>query len=515
MSRSRAEEYFRPSAEANELGSKTFGFVLALGATAPVLALSGVLGLADESSHSAVMLAVAAAFAVFASTVLRRRPWPSELRRVHTLNGAVVALATLGLVSTMIYLLTGAFNRFDDALYESVAGVSTSSLTVLADPSVLSDAQLIWRSGTQWLGGLLGLSLGVGLLPFLGGSRELADPRDRRTVSQALASRPVAALKRVLSIYSLVTVVVAAALFAAGMGAIDGTAHALSSVSTGGFSTEVGSVGSYNSVAIELATIVVMAGAGSSVALVWMLWRRQFSDTRRSFELRVVALVTVVATSWVLVARPNSGHGFWRDLLDSLFTVVSLGTTTGHHVDDWASWQPGLVMLLLILLAIGGMAGSVAGGLRWIRAVTLVSFVWRELQRQLHPNSVRVVKVGQSAISEASVDRIHAQLVFVSSACACGAILLGFAGLGVVEALSLALSALSTAGPGVSDSGTIVNASELSRGARLVLMPMMFAGRVFLYPALVFVGSLWFSGERSISARSRRVRPSQPAKVRR
>lgn len=484
-----------------DLGVLGFAVTAACAASGGVLALSALFAIGNDWREFVVL----AAFAVACGTVaylLGRRPFTTgSLRPVPSMAAAVAAYLVVAGVSTLVYLAAGGFESIEHAAYESVAGVSTSALTVLDDPGELGNGLLVWRSGTQWIGGLGALALAVGLLPFLGGSRELAEPRDRRSTTSVLSSRPSPALRRVVVIYGLASALVLALFLATGMGLRDSVAHGFSSVSTGGFSTRADSIAHYDSWLIELAVIVAMAGAGSSVALVWMLWRRQFKDTRRAFELRVFTAVVLTATGWIWWLNRDLDAGTGRGLRESFFTVVSLATTTGHRIGDWGSWHPGASTLLLIMIAIGGMAGSVAGGLRWMRIIGLVQFVWRELQRQLHPRSVRSVKVGSTSISEASVDRMHSQLVYTMCAGTIGAFALALFGSPIVEALSLSVSAVSTTGPGLSDAGTVATAADLSAPQRLVLMPLMLAGRMFLYPAFVFAGAAFFSAGRELSRR--------------
>ena len=473
---------------------------VALGLSGLMLALATLFAIGDETSDAALFV-VFALICLGLAAVQRRRPFEARsMRPVPTLTAGVVGYLVVSAISTIVYLATGSIARVDDAVYESVTGVATSSLTLFEDPQQLSRGVLIWRSGTQWIGGLVALAMAIGLLPFLGGSRELADPRRRGERRLALADRPVPALKRVAVMYSGVTLVVIAALFIVGMGPTDAVAHALSSVSTGGFSTHADSIAHFDSRAIELVMIVVMAGAGFSLALVWMLSRGQFRDTRRVYELRVYGAVLVFASSWVwwLV---ESDEGTGDRLIDSVFTVVSLSTTTGHRVADWGSWHPGAEMMLLFLLVAGGMSGSVAGGLRWIRLVGLTQFVWRELQRQLHPRAIRSVKVGKASISEESIDRWHAQLVLTVVIAGTGAVFLAFFGSDITEALTLAFSAVSTTGPALAeDGGTLVNAATLSRSDRAVLMPLALAGRVAITPALVAVSVVFVAVRSRFSA---------------
>ena len=473
---------------------------IAFGLSGLVLALATGFALGDNNADAAIML-VFAFICLGLAALQRRRPFEARsMRPVPTLTAGVIGYLVVAAISTTVYLATGTLDRVDDALYESVTGVATSSLTLFEDPQELSRGVLIWRSGTQWIGGLVALALAIGLLPFLGGSRELADPRRRGERRLALAERPVPALKRVAIMYSGVTVVVTAALFIVGMGPTDAVAHALSSVSTGGFSTHADSIAHFDSRAVDIVMIIVMAGAGFSLALVWMLSRGQFRDTRRVYELRVYGAVLVFASTWVWwLVESDEGSG--DRLLDAVFTVVSLSTTTGHRVAEWGSWHPGAEMMLLFLLVAGGMSGSVAGGLRWIRLVGLAQFVWRELLRQLHPRAVRSVKVGNSSISEESIDRWHAQLVLTMVMAGTGAVALAFFGSDITEALTLAFSAVSTTGPALAeDGGTLVHAATLSRSDRAALMPLVLAGRVSISPALVAVSVLYVAIRRRFSA---------------
>lgn len=463
---------------------------LALALCGAMLAISAAFSLGSDSRELLVFVALAVVCGGGGAMLLRRPFSTSALRPVATLTAAVCAFLLVSAISTIVYLATGAIDRVDDALYESVAGVSTSALTIFDDPSVLGDGVLIWRSATQWLGGIGAIALAVGLLPFVGGSREFAGGPQRRARSKdALATRPMPAIRRVGTIYCIVTGVVMVALGTAGMGVHDAVAHALSTVSTGGFSTRAGSIGSFDSFAIELVLIVAMLGAGSSVAFAWLLWRRKIAETRRAFELQVFLGVVIIATLWIWWLRRSEDLSTFRGLREALFTVVSIMTTTGHRISDWGGWHPGAATLLLLLLVVGGTAGSVSGGLRWIRVIGMAQFVWRELQRQLHPRSIRTVKVGRSTISEASVDRMHAQMVYVMTLGAVASLILALFGEGLAEAITLTISAISTTGPGFDDAGGIMTAADLTRPERAVLMPVMLSGRVFLYPAFVAVGA--------------------------
>jgi len=455
-----------------------------------IAVLSALFAIGNDLGDLVVFVAVAVAGLGIGISNFRRPFSVSRLRPAPTMAAIIGAMLLIGAVSTMVYLATRSLGRIDDAAYESITGVSTSALTIFDNPAVLSDSVLIWRSGTQWLGGLIALSTAVAVLPFLGGSRELAGGPQRRKASRTeFATRPLQAMRRLVSIYGVVTVVVAFAFIAVGMNPRDGIAHALSTVSTGGFSTRAESFGYFDSTAIELVAIIAMIGAGSSVAFAWLIWRRAFGDTRRAFELQIYLFVIAASTVWIWWLRDDPELSTGRGLREALFTVSSVITTTGHRLSDWGQWHPGAATLLLMLLVVGGTSGSVAGGLRWIRIVGMGQFVWRELQRQLHPRSVRTVKVGRTTISEATVDRMHAQMVYVMTLGAVASLVLALFGEGITQAITLTMSAISTAGPGFDDTAGIFTAADLSRPERIVLMPVTLTGRMFLFPAFVVVGT--------------------------
>ena len=461
---------------------------LAIGVTLSgvLLLISTLFAIGDEGSDIAVLGGVGFACLAAGGMTLRHPFKTQTLRPVSTMSASICSFLAVSAISTVVYLLTGTLQRVDDALYESVAGVSTSALTIFDDPQVVSDGVLVWRSATQWLGGFGALSLAIGLLPFLGGSRELTGGPNARAVStKALATKPVPTMKRVAAIYSTVTIGAILAFLITGMGLRDAFAHSFSTVSTGGFSTHADSLGHFDSVTVDIVAIVLMAGAASSVALAWMVWRRSFDDARRAFELQFFFGVMFVSTLWVTWLRRSDELSFPQGIRESLFAVVSAMSTTGHRISDWGTWHPGASTLLLLLLVVGGTAGSVSGGLRWIRVLGMAQFVWRELQRQLHPRSIRTVKVGRTPISESSVDRMHAQMVFVMVLGASASLVLALFGEGITEAITLTISAISTSGPGFDDTQSIVTAADLTRPERGVLMPVMLTGRVFLYPAFV------------------------------
>ena len=413
----------------------------------------------------------------------------SAVRVLTTVVGTATAMVA---VSTMVYLASGEIDRVDDALFESVAGFTTTSLTVV-DPEALPAWLLWWRAITQWTGGAGALVFALVVVPTFGGQRRLSEVAEGRGRRAVLASRWSNTAFRVLLAYGGLTVVVIAAYAAAGMGLFDAATFGLSTASTGGFSNYRDSFAHFDSAAIEWTGAVAMGLAGVSVAaLVWMV-RGQVQALWRSTELKCYAGLILVSTALVSAWTWRGAGGGAEAIRHSLFTVTSSISTTGFRVTDWGDWIPAPQTLLLLLIGVGSMAGSAGGGFRVLRVIEILGIVRRELVLQLHPRAVVRVKVSGVAASEASLTRVHNFQILWVLAAALG--VFGIAALGgdLLTAVSGSISALATAGTGLGELSGFADANVLAAPARAVLMALMFLGRLSIYPVVVVIG--WGVGE--------------------
>ncbi len=419
-----------------------------------------------------------------------RFPWHRSAVRV--LTTVVATAAALVVISTVVYLASGEVDRVDDAMFESVAGFTTTSLTVV-DPEALSTWLLTWRALTQWLGGLGGLVFALVLVPTFGGQRrlsEIAGGRGRRAV---LARRWSHTTQRVVLTYAVFTVLVFGAYAAAGMGVFDAATFGLTTASTGGFANYRESFAHFDSAAIEWVGAWAMGLAGMSVAaLVWLV-RGQVRSLWRSTELKFYAGLILLATVLVAAWTWQDTGGGADAVRHSFFTVTSAISTTGFRVVDWGHWIFAPQAMLLLLIGVGSMAGSAGGGFRVLRVIEVLGIVRRELVLQLHPQAVVPVKVSGAAASEASLTRVHNFQILWVLAAAFG--VFGIASLGgdLLTAVSGAISALATAGPGLGDLTGFADATVLAAPARGVLIALMFLGRLSIYPVVVVIG--WGIGE--------------------
>ena len=443
-----------------------------------VSALCAIAGFLDDVGDSVVLgitgvLIIGTGAALRAKLIRRRRPTASAV-----LSGLAATWVALVLVGTAVYLITGTISRIDDALVEAAAGFSTTALTTL-DPSELSVPMTLWRASTQWVGGLVGILVGVVALPMALQGKRLT-PTEWGGADDFAPSRS-ARRRQVLAIYVSLTALIGIAFAATGMGAKHSVVHALTTISTGGFSSAPDSFASFGAGPAAVATVgMIVAGAGYSI--IWWAIRGRANALLRSPELRLYGAILLLGT--LLVWWGADGLS-WND---SLFTTASSASTTGFAVADWTSLDDAVTALLLVIIATGSMIGSAGGGLGISRARILVAFARRELRRQLDPGAVVVLKSSGRAVDDGAIERMTGHQIAHLATCASAAGLLAVAGVDLLGAIYTGISVLSTHGPGIGV-GPFGDLGNFSQPARLLLVPFMLAGRLSLVPLMI--GIVW------------------------
>lgn len=431
--------------------------------------------------------------------------------RVGRRDGPAVAFAALvGVLLTQVgisviaYLASGTFDRVDDALFESSAGFSTTALTVVADPHLLPDGVALWRAVTQWTGGLTALIAVATVIPALGVTRGPAGEEGHAPRHLPLASRQsLGILGGLFRLYAALTAIGMALYVVAGMGPFDAVTYGLTTVSSGGFAGHADSIAHFDSALIEWAAIGGMVLAGANLAVVFRSARGLATGrVLRSSELRTY-LGLIVFMSAVVIAWSASGGPAAEHVRQSVFSVVSMLSTTGLTVTNWGTWNDGAQVVLVVAAGIGAMSGAIGGGFRVARMMAVLDYARREVVRQIHPTAIAVVKVGRRSIDEVLVDRIVGYQLLYLFVGGLGAVGIALGGATVLTSLSGTVSVLSTVGPALGELSPAGGALALSAWSRLALVPLMLLGRLELAPVLV--------GLAAIARRSRRARIGGPS----
>ena len=462
-----------------------------------IAVLAAVAGVTDNPRDSLVLLAVGAITGSIA--IATRRKFVRRVRppTARVIAGLASTWASLVVTGSIVYLASGTIATFDEALFESAAGFSTVAATTV-DPESLGTSMSLFRAGTQFVGGLVGLLAGVVALPrTMKGNVQI--PKGRGSRADRLVPDPVIGRQRVVRLYLALATACGFGYLITGLGARSSLIHALTTVSTGGFSDRADSLVSAPGGTKVVATVFMLIGGVSFFALFWLL-RGNHRRFLKSPELRIYLGIIGLVTLSLLREVDGLSVG------DALFTAASASSTTGLAVTEWTGFPSGALALLLVAVATGAMGASAGSGLRVIRAWLLCLFAAREIRRQLDPNAVTLVRHGGRTLDDKELDSLTGYQVAHFGLCGIGAFMLALTGDELVDSLWTAISVVSTFGPSPT-MGAFGDADELGRLGQLVMIPGMLAGRLTILPLLLAVAALQ-QGYRSLFLGIRRlVRP--------
>lgn len=455
----------------------------------------GLGGLGDDSSDVAWLLLCGAILLGIGLQTRRRFVRPRRTTPGRILRGLGLIWCVMCLIGAAVYLLTGTVERIDDALLESTAGFTTTNLTSL-DPAKLSRAIVLWRAGTQWVGGYLAILLSVVAMPeALKGTALMSSRGDQ--AGHDLVSDAISGRRRIMLLYVSFTAIVIGGYLATGLGSVDAIAHGLSTTSTGGFSTSADSFAGLGTGPRTVATAGMLV-AGTSIFVLWWIARGRLRPLWRSMELRIYLFIVLLATTLIIIDVDDISVG------DALFTSTSISSTTGFAIGDWAAWSDDAAGMLLVIAAIGSMLGSAGGGFRVLRAQLLFMQALREMRQELDPRAVIVVKYRGRALDERTMSRLAGFQISHLVVCGAAAMLMAVLGTSVIGSVWGATSAVSTLGPAIGEIGSFGSVDALTAPARAVLIPAMLAGRLSIVPALVLL--VWgLRRERLLGLRARRL----------
>lgn len=410
-------------------------------------------------------------------------------------------VVTLGWVAASIvgavpYYLTATVPTLTDAMFESMSGFTTTGASVFTDYSRLSKGILLWRSMSQWFGGMGIIMLALVILPALGvGGMQLYKREVPGPYSEKLTPRLRDTARALWSVYLGLTVMEAGVLYLLGMTPFEAVNHALTTVSTAGFSTRGDSIGGFQSHAIEWAIIVFMFLSGMNFALHYRLLTRPrnrwpyFHDTEWIWYAVMMLLASLVVVTYLTLRQ---GYDFSLALTKGTFQVVALMTTTGYSSDNYVLWGALPQILLVLLMIAGGCAGSTSGGVKLVRILLVFKYIHVEMLRLIHPRVVVHAKINQVRVSQDILSNIFAFLFLFLTSLAVVTLLLSLEGKSILTTVGAAISALANIGPALDAVGPAGNYDHFSPYAKWVLICAMLLGRLELMTVFVlFLPHLW------------------------
>lgn len=411
---------------------------------------------------------------------------------LHARDGfAIVAIGWL-LVSffgALPFYFSGAIPSLVDSFFESSSGFTTTGSTILADVEVLAKGILFWRSFTHWIGGMGVLVLAMAILPSAGaGSMQIMKAESPGPNPGKLVPKVKETAKILYGIYLLITIVEIILLRISGLPLFDSLINTFGTVGTGGFSNKNLSVGYYNNVTAEVIITIFMLLCGANFALYYQLLKGNIKDFFKDGEFKLY--VFIVGISIILITL-NINTNIYNSLKESFryasFQVASIITTTGYATADFNTWPTFSKLILLVLMFIGGCAGSTAGGLKNIRILLLFKAAKRDLLKIIHPRAVYPVRIGGKAVDDQTLSEVLG-FFFMYMAIFCVAVLIvAFEGKDMVTTISSVATTLGNVGPGLEIVGPIGNFSSFTVLSKLVFSFCMILGRLEIYPLLLLL----------------------------
>ena len=416
-----------------------------------------------------------------------------ENLRIRPRDGFVIvtgAWLLASLFGALPYVTTGALGPVD-AIFESVSGFTTTGSTVMTDIERMPRSLLLWRSMTQWLGGMGIVVFTIALMPILGiGGMQLFKAEVPGPVTEKIRPRVAETARRLWFIYVGLTAMEGLALWVAGLAGFDAICHAMTTLATGGFSTRSASIGSFDSAAVEWIVIVFMLLAGINFVLHYKLLTGRARAVLRDRELRYfLALAALAAGAIVLTLWNPTAPGGERPIFRHiLFTVVSLGTGTGYATADFERWPAFAHLVLLILMVLGAMAGSTSGGIKSLRVVLVLDAVRKNFKTAGHRNAVRSpVQHAGKPVPDDVLAGIWVFLAVYLALVAAMALMIAAYGYDMETAISGGVTSVSNVGPGLGEIGAFDHFSHFPAPVKIGLAFCMIAGRLELFTVLVLL----------------------------
>ncbi len=418
-----------------------------------------------------------------------RRARQSRLTQREGMAIVAVGWTAIGLFGALPFYLDGPNWQFVDALFESVSGFSTTGASILTDIESLSKGLLLWRSFIQWLGGMGIIVLSIAILPFLGvGGMQLYKAEVPSPVPDKLKPRIRDTAMILWKVYAIFTAAEVFFLLVGGMDFFDALCHAFTTLPTGGFSTQNGSIAQYDNAYFDWVITIFMILAGINFSLHFQLIRGKplvfWKDPECRFFLGAVLLFTVII-SWDCLGTVYQGVG--EAIRYSAFQVASIITTTGFATFDYEKWPALSQLILLLCMFMGASAGSTGGGMKCLRIMLCIKFCYKELFLMVHPRAVTTIKLGGQTVSEDVMRSVLGFLALFMGLFAVSTILLAAVGVDFVTAFSAVVASIGNIGPGFGTVGPVDNYAHMPYLGKWLLIWCMLLGRLEIYTMLILL----------------------------
>jgi trk system potassium uptake protein TrkH len=414
-----------------------------------------------------------------------------ELRQAFLLtNSAWISIALFGSIP---FMLSEIDMSFTDAIFESTSGITTTGATVINNLDTTSHGILIWRALLQWLGGVGIIVMALAVLPMLSiGGMQLFKTESYETPDKVVP-KAASFAAGISMVYISLTTLWALMLWIAGMPIFDSIAHAMTTIATGGYSTKSESLAAFGSSSIEIIIIFGMIVGSLPFVHYLSISKNGFKNLIKDDQVKLFLTLIIFVVFVISIYLSFQNIPYVDAIRLASFNVISILTGTGFGTSDFNNWGGFPTTILLILMFVGGCAGSTTCGLRMARIQVLVANAKAQISKLIRPHAVVVSYYNQKPIPENVAESVMGFFFLYIISFAIIACLLGMLGLDLITAISGAASAIGNVGPGLGDIiGPTGSYQTIPDMGKFFLCAGMILGRLEIFAILVMFSPLFW-----------------------
>ena len=447
-----------------------------------------------EGSHSFISASFVTIF-IGVLFVLANLEKEFKLNLRQTFLFSSLAWIMVAIFGSLPFVLSTQNFTFSEAFFESMSGITTTGATIISDLDNSPKSILLWRAIMQWLGGIGIVVMAITILPLLKVGGMQLFKMEGPDSTEKILPRTVEVAAIIISTYIILTLFCGFFYWIFGMSVFDSISHAMTTIATGGFSTHNDSIGFFKNSNIEIvASIFIILGSIPFISYLKFAQGNKkifFQDVQIRGLIYLLLMAIVIMFFYLIFINYESS--LFDKIRISSFNVISILSGTGYVTDDFGLWGKFSLIFFLLLMFIGGCAGSTACGIKIFRLQMLLIFLKNQIKKILSPNSVIISKYNNQKISD---NFINSVIIFIFSFLFIFlliAMLLSISGLDFITSISGAASSISNVGPGLGEiigpNGNYKNIPDLSKW---ILSAGMLLGRLELFAVLVlFFPSFW------------------------
>ena len=476
------------------------------GGILPVLALATIptiiYGFMQSNIEFATSLIVLALITISISYLIRKFVLPTrQLTTIQGFGAVGLSWIFMSLFGTIPYILSGIDLSYTNIFFETVSGLTTTGSSILTDIEAVDKSLLIWRSTTQWLGGMGVIVLTITILPLLGsGGINLFKAESPGPFADRLTPKFKDTAKLLWIVYISLTILETILLYYSGLNIFDAFNHSLTTLSTGGFSTFNTSVSEFSTLSKFIINIFMYLAGTSFILLLKTIRSRSLGEFFKSTEFLFYSFMVISTAIIFLFKTITLDENIFESINNAFFTSLTLITTTGFTNLNYESWNINYKTFILGLMFLGGMAGSTAGGLKTVRVIALLKSVRNEIRKIFYPNAIFKIRMSKSILPEKMIESVQTFFILYVAIFVLGTFAISISSnyhgtpLSFEATMSAVASAINNIGPGLGEIGPVKNYFFIDSLTKILLSILMIIGRLEIFPiAILLYRKTWKS----------------------